>query len=67
MYVSINKYATINPGTAIIDSVTPEREEIGDEDELFLPKLSVALNLYPSFTIRMRVTGSLRDDKDRRQ
>lgn len=48
MYASINKYDTINPGTAIIDSVTPEREEIGDKDELFLPKLSVALFIQVS-------------------
>lgn len=42
MYVRVNKYATRNPGTAIIDSVSPAGEEIGDKDELFLPKLSAA-------------------------
>lgn len=39
MYVSVNKYASITPGTAIIDSVSPAGEEIGDKDELFIPKL----------------------------
>lgn len=42
MYVSVNNYATINPGTAIIDSVSPAEEEIGDKDELLLPKLPAA-------------------------
>lgn len=42
MYVSVNNSATINPGTAIIDSVSPAGEEIGDKDELLLPKLPAA-------------------------
>lgn len=41
MCKSVNNYATIKPGTAIIDSVSPA-EEIGDKDELLLPKLSAA-------------------------
>jgi len=45
MYVSVNKLATINPGTAIIHSVSPTGDEIGDKDELFLPKLSAAKSL----------------------
>lgn len=41
-YISINIYATITLGTAIIDSVSLSREEIADKDELFFPKLAAA-------------------------
>ena len=42
MYVSVNKYATINSDTAIIDSASPEAEETGNKDELFFHKVSAA-------------------------
>lgn len=50
MHVSVNKYATINPCIAITDSVSPAGEEMGDKDELFLPKLSAAVLLTHTYS-----------------
>ena len=50
MYVSVNNYAIVNPGTAIIDPVSPAGEETGHKEELFLPKLQL---LRCSFTFTL--------------